>query len=354
MKVVCHAAGKSIECHPHTVNKPAALLKALNKSVIKHNLSTFGKVEEFIILKGFEGDKLEEQLGSSYYETPITYIQVEPSTSLEDCFKTVKDKLSGEAGFIFFICESVFSPIDVELLMAQPGGRMTQDSQGCCMLNMTAEMLESVTSGKLLKEVAGTMQPVEVTDYWLPLTYPWNYLEANVELVRRLQGQTILGEVESNVTIKGPVFIGRDTLVKSNTYIEGPVFIDKDCTIGPFAYIRKDTIIGKGVQAGRMEMYDVLLEDNFTSKHNSYAAHSVIGEGGNFGAGTITADYRHDGGNHTTIINGQKIDSGRRKLGAFIGANVHTGIGTLIYPGRKMWPGTYTLPGEVLKKDKTE
>ena len=354
MKVVCHAAGKSIECHPHTVTRPAALLKALNKSVIKHNFSTFDEIDEFIVLKGFEGDTLEDHLDSCCHEHPISYIDVEPSTSLEDCFKAVKDKLAGESSFVFFICESIFSPVDVELLVAQPGGRMTKDGQGCCMLHMTSEMLEDITSGKLLKEVAGTMKQVEVTDYWLPLIYPWNYLEANVELARKLQGQTILGEVESNVTIKGPVFIGRDTLIKSNTYIEGPVFIDKDCTIGPFAYIRKDTVIGQGVQAGRMEMYDVLLEDNFTSKHNSYAAHSVIGEGGNFGAGTITADYRHDGGNHTTVINGQKTDSGRRKLGAFIGANVHTGIGTLIYPGRKMWPGTATMPGEVLKKDRME
>ena len=354
MKVVCHAAGKSIECHPHTVNKPAALLKAMNKSVIKHNLGSLGEVDEYIILRGFEGEQLQEHLGDKFHKHPVSYVDVEPSTSLEDCFKLVKDQLDGESSFIFLICESVFSPVDAALILAQPGSRMTKDGSGCCMLHMTADMLNDLTSGKLLKEVAGAMQAIEVTDYWLPLTYPWNYLEANVKLVRRLQGQTILGEVESNVTIKGPVFIGRDTRIKSNTYIEGPVFIDKDCTIGPFAYIRKDSVIGTGVQAGRMEMYDVLLEDNFTSKHNSYAAHSVIGAGGNFGAGTITADYRHDGGNHTTLINGEKIDSGRRKLGAFLGANVHTGIGTLIYPGRKMWPGTATLPGEVLTKDRTE
>ena len=354
MKAVCYAAGKNIECHPHTVNKPAAMLKALDKTVIKHNIESLGEVDEVIVLKGFEGDKLEEHLGDTYHNSKITYIEIEPLTSLEGSFKAVKDAIAGESSFLFFICDSIFSPVDVEAVMAKPGGRMTQNSQGCCMLHMTAEMLDEILGGKLLKEVAGAMEAVEVTDYWLPLTYPWNYLEANVELVRRLEGQSIQGEVEPNVTIKGSVFIGRDTRIKSNTYIEGPVFIDRNCVIGPFAYIRPDTVIGIGVQAGRMEMYDVVLEDNFTSKHNSYAAHSVIGEGGNFGAGTITADYRHDGGNHMTVVNGEKIDSGRRKLGAFLGANVHTGIGTLIYPGRKMWPGTATLPGEVLKKDRQE
>ena len=64
------------------------------------------------------------------------------------------------------------------------------------------------------------------------------------------------------------------------------------------------------------------------------------------------ADYRHDGKNNPSLINGKKIDTGRRKLGAFIGDNVNTGIGTLIYPGRKLWPNTTTLPGEIVKKDK--
>ena len=103
-----------------------------------------------------------------------------------------------------------------------------------------------------------------------------------------------------------------------------------------------------------MELYDVLVMDNTTSKHTSYVAHSVIGENVNIGAGTITADYRHDGKNNMTIVNDKKIDSGRRKLGAFFGDGVHTGIGTLIYPGRKLWPSVGTLPGEIVKVDKVE
>ena len=66
---------------------------------------------------------------------------------------------------------------------------------------------------------------------------------------------------------------------------------------------------------------------------------------------TITSDYRHDSAEHITLINDEKVDTSRRKLGSFIGDDVRTGIGTLIYPGRKIWPGRGTLPGEVVKKD---
>ncbi len=148
------------------------------------------------------------------------------------------------------------------------------------------------------------------------------------------------------------VHIGEGTVIKSGSYIEGPVFIGNNCRIGPFAHIRKDTVIGDNCEFGKMELYDVLVMNNTTGKHVGYAAHSIIGENVNLGANTITADYRHDGGNHVTLIKDKKVDTNRRKLGAFIGDNVHTGIGTLIYPGRKLWPGTSTLPGEIVKIDK--
>ena len=91
---------------------------------------------------------------------------------------------------------------------------------------------------------------------------------------------------------------------------------------------------------------------NSTSKHVAYLGHSVLGEDVNIGAGTITADYRHDGRNHMTLVNGNKVDSGRRKLGAFLGDDVKTAINTTIYPGRKIWPNLGTLPGEIVTKDK--
>ena len=38
-------------------------------------------------------------------------------------------------------------------------------------------------------------------------------------------------------------------------------------------------------------------------------------------------------------------------LGAIVGDHVHTGINTSILPGRKLWPDTMTLPGQVVAKD---
>jgi NDP-sugar pyrophosphorylase family protein len=49
------------------------------------------------------------------------------------------------------------------------------------------------------------------------------------------------------------------------------------------------------------------------------------------------------------MVKNQLTDTGRHKLGGIIGDNVHTGINTLIYPGRIISTDGTTLPGEIVK-----
>lgn len=51
------------------------------------------------------------------------------------------------------------------------------------------------------------------------------------------------------------------------------------------------------------------------------------------------------------MVDGELVDTGRRKFGAIVGDGVHTGIHTAIYPGRKLWPGACTRPGEIVARD---
>jgi bifunctional UDP-N-acetylglucosamine pyrophosphorylase/glucosamine-1-phosphate N-acetyltransferase len=72
--------------------------------------------------------------------------------------------------------------------------------------------------------------------------------------------------------------------------------------------------------------------------HLSYVGDSIIGESVNFGAGTITANLRLDEKPIYVTVKGQRVNSGRRKLGALIGDNVRTGIGVTIMPGVTIGP----------------
>ena len=85
--------------------------------------------------------------------------------------------------------------------------------------------------------------------------------------------------------------------------------------------------------------------------HLTYIGDSVVGTKTNLGCGTVIANFRHDGANHRSMVNGQLIDTGRRKLGAILGDDVHTGINTSIYAGRKLWPGICTRPGAIVTED---
>jgi bifunctional UDP-N-acetylglucosamine pyrophosphorylase/glucosamine-1-phosphate N-acetyltransferase len=85
--------------------------------------------------------------------------------------------------------------------------------------------------------------------------------------------------------------------------------------------------------------------------HLSYIGDSILGEKVNLGAGTTTSNLRHDGKNHFSKVGDKLVDTGRRKFGTIIGDNVHTGINTSIYPGRKIWPGLTTRPADIVIQD---
>ena len=164
--------------------------------------------------------------------------------------------------------------------------------------------------------------------------------------------QRISGKVEPGCHVKGKLVLGPGSVVKSGTYIEGPVYIGRSCIIGPNAYLRDHVAIHDGCKVGNaVELKNTILFTGARVPHLSYVGDSVIGENTNFGAGTITGNLRHDNANVQSAVKGQLVDTGRRKFGTIAGDNVKTGINTMIYPGRKFWPGTSTAPGAAVVKD---
>jgi UDP-N-acetylglucosamine diphosphorylase / glucose-1-phosphate thymidylyltransferase / UDP-N-acetylgalactosamine diphosphorylase / glucosamine-1-phosphate N-acetyltransferase / galactosamine-1-phosphate N-acetyltransferase len=184
---------------------------------------------------------------------------------------------------------------------------------------------------------------------WLEIGRPWDILTANEALLKDLEPQ-MLGEVENGATLKGNVALGRGSIVRSGAYIVGPVIIGEDCDIGPNCYIRPTTCIGDSVRIGNaVEVKNSAIMSKSKIGHLSYVGDSVIGENCNFGAGTVCSNLRHDRGSIKSYVKGERVDSGRRKLGVIMGEGVMTGINTSIYPGTVIQPGFWGLPAAVLK-----
>lgn len=186
---------------------------------------------------------------------------------------------------------------------------------------------------------------------WIDVGKPWHIIEANKIALRKIE-TSIKGRIIEPARVVGRVFIDESSTIHPYTTIEGPVYIGKNVEIGPNAYIRPWSVICDNSKIGfSVEVKESVLFENVHSHHLSYIGDSVICENVNLGAGTILANLRLDGKNVRMNVKGVLVDTGRRKLGAIIGANVKTGINVSIMPGVKIGSGSWILPGTVVYGD---
>jgi bifunctional UDP-N-acetylglucosamine pyrophosphorylase/glucosamine-1-phosphate N-acetyltransferase len=184
------------------------------------------------------------------------------------------------------------------------------------------------------------------------ITYAWDLLRANVEAMTVRKHYVQESGAHASLYVDGRLQVGKGTKILPGVVIEGDVIIGDHCKVGPNCYIRGSTSIGDKCHVGQaVEIKNSILLPGTNVGHLSYLGDSILGEKVNFGAGTITSNLRHDGGAHRSPVAGRMVDTGRRKLGAIVGDGVHTGIHTSLYPGRKLWPKTTTLPGAIVDKD---
>lgn len=390
IQAIILAAGKSTRTLPLTANKPKALLEAANKTLLEHNLEQLQQTTtEAVIVVGYEGHQIRDRIGHRQGNINITYVeqlqQIGTAHALKAAERRAKDRflvimgddiygsdiakcISHERAILAQKVHDIsqFGAVTeknglLQSITEKPGKKEGLANTGCYVLGRDIfteinrlkksergeyELVEAVTAYAQKQRMK-----VETTQEWLPIVYPWSLLDANEKLMHRMK-HAIKGQVEKGATIKGAVSVGRNTVIKAGTYIEGPAVIGENCSIGPNCYIRPHTAIGNSCSVGNAtEIKNSILMSGTHAGHLSYVGDSVLGQNVNLGASTITANLRHDNNYVKSMVKGQLIDTGRRKLGAIIGDNAHTGIHTTIYPGRKIGPGMTTSPGEIVKKD---
>lgn len=198
-----------------------------------------------------------------------------------------------------------------------------------------------------------TGETYKSTDSFL-ISYPWHLISINTQIVEeKIIENKILGDFSSSANNDGILHLGEGSRILPGVYIEGKVSIGKNCKIGPNCYLRGSTSIGDGCHIGQsVEIKNSFIMNNSNVGHLSYVGDSILGNCVNLGAGTITANLRHDNNNHKVKINNLRFDTKRRKLGVVLGDNVHTGINTSFYPACIMGEGTTTKPSEVVLRGK--
>jgi len=193
--------------------------------------------------------------------------------------------------------------------------------------------------------------PVEF-DRWIDVGRPWELLRAN-ELEIQSATRSIEGAVHDDAHLRGAVVVEDGAKVRERTTIEGPALVRSGATVGPGAYVRGTTYVGENVTVGHgVEVKNSVLMADTSVGHLSYVGDSVLGQNVNLGAGTTTANLRHDERPVELTVQGERTSTGRRKFGTVVGHGAKTGIDTSILPGVTLSTGATTFPGETVEKDR--
>lgn len=158
--------------------------------------------------------------------------------------------------------------------------------------------LKHLDNGVTLIDPSNTYIGVDVVIGKDTIIYPNNVIEGN----------TVIGEggiLYPNSRINNST-ISENVEIQSSVVLEST--IGRNTTVGPFAYIRPESVIGNNVRVGDfVEIKKSTIGDNTKVSHLTYVGDAEVGEGCNFGCGTVTVNYDGKNKNKTIIGNNSFI-----------------------------------------------
>ena len=130
------------------------------------------------------------------------------------------------------------------------------------------------------------------------------------------------------------IWIARSAKIAPSASITGPCIIGERTEVRHCAFIRGNAIVGKNAVVGNScELKNVVLFDNVQTPHFNYVGDSILGYKSHMGAGSITSNVKSD---KTLVVikNGaERIETGRKKVGAILGDYVEVGCNSVLNPG---------------------
>ncbi len=145
------------------------------------------------------------------------------------------------------------------------------------------------------------------------------------------------------------VQIGQGVIIEPGALIKGPCIIGDHTEVRQGAYVRGDCIFGESCVVGHTtEVKHSVFMDKAKAGHFAYIGDSILGYNVNLGAGTKLANLKLASGSVKIKIEGELIDTGRRKLGAIMGDEVQTGCNSVTNPGSLLGAQTLVSPNSTV------
>ncbi len=177
---------------------------------------------------------------------------------------------------------------------------------------------------------------IDVEKPWLSLEKMDKYIDSNRKEL-----------IEKGFREVGPALIHPNANVDPSVVISEPSIIDLGTQVCKNAFLRGSVIIGKNSFIGQgIEIKHSIIMDSTRIPHLNYIADSIIGSHVNFGAGTITANWKGGWDNKiiSVKISKEKISTGLEKFGALIGDQVYLGANNVTAPGTIIGRNVLTYP----------
>ena len=178
-------------------------------------------------------------------------------------------------------------------------------------------------------------------DYLAQHEYPWLALKGIKDLILSLG--PALGEDYTEVA--PTVWVHKTATVFPSAYLGAPCIIGPEAEVRHCAFIRGSALVGAGCVVGNsVELKNVILFDNVQTPHYNYVGDSILGYKSHMGAGSITSNVKSDK-THVVVTDGaERLDTGRKKVGAMLGDFVEVGCNSVLNPGAVIGRHTRIYP----------
>jgi len=388
MKAIILAAGEGLRLRPLTETRPKTMLPVAGKPIL-HRLIIEAKkagISEAIVIVRYKKEKVIEYFKSNDCGMKLTFVEQGPGNGtgaallsaadrIDDTFvalagdivteaSVIKAVISAHDGGITLALKKVPNPHEYGVcelsngkvsLFEEKAKHPKSDLANLSVYCMEPTVFSEIKS--LGKSERGEYEIVDlfvgakgviVDGYWRDIAYPWDLLDANEHVLDSLEAR--LGQVE-NSTITGKVIM-EDGAKIINSYVEGVAYIGAGTVIGPNAYLRGSNSVGKNCHIGPgSTLKSSILLDSVNAKHLTYIGDSLIGEGVNFGAGSQVANYRFDSGLINVVTEKGWVNSGKKKLGVFVGDNTKFGVLSCTMPGKSIGSDCWIHSGVVVNRN---
>ncbi len=366
-QAVILTAGEGQRLRPFTVNRPKAMLSIADKPILQYVVEALAEngIRKIVLVVGYRKDQVFDYMGAGeQLGVDITYVTQEKQLGTAHALAQAKAAADDEflvlpgdnliaadtiARFVAMkpeamLAKRVADPSRYGVLTIERGrvkgiDEKPREAAGSVVntgiYSFSRSIFDFIESFLDIPDVINDMiakgravSVMETEDTWLDVVYPWDILNLNDAVLRQIQAR-LGGTIEANVSLKGQVAVGKDTVIRSNSYIVGPAVIGEGCDIGPGVCILPATSIG-----------DNVVISPFTEVKNS-----VVGDDVNIGPGCIIQDSVIDKG---CVIKGNFTASSSRNEITVNGESHLVNVGAMLGEGCSLGNGVVAQPGVIL------